>query len=80
MARKVRRVPYLPSDWFRKWVRLRGVSELARELGVNKSTVYRWIAAKNPTRPEANTGLTIISKAREQGYRLTHEDVFGPAK
>lgn len=83
MESSVQKVPYIPSDRFRKWARKYGIRNLAHDLiktygrSVSPTTVHFWVNARTPRRPNYDMGIAVIRLAKEQGQRLTFSDVFG---
>ncbi len=66
MGNDVQKVPYMPSDRFRQWVRKYGIRKLARDLiktygrSVSPTTVHFWVNAKTPRRPRYDTGIAEL--------------------
>ena len=55
---------------FHEWIKARGVEKLARRIGVNRSTVYRWLRGSVPD-PEP---LQVLLRLARGKFKLS--DVY----
>jgi hypothetical protein len=67
--------PTGPSPRLREWLRSYGIRRLARQLRVDRRTVYRWF--NGAARPHVDNAIDILMLARASGTDLGWEDVFG---
>ena len=59
---------------FGRFVSKVGAENLADQLGVDRTAVYHWI--RGSTSPQTSTAIEIRSLAREQGFRISFDDIY----
>ena len=62
------------SSRFGKFIRTYGTAKLARDLAVNPSTIYHWMAGDSSPRP--TTAQHMVAAAKSIQFRLTHRDIY----
>src|SRR5260370_41967766 len=63
---------------FARFIQDFGVESLALELDIRPSAIYHWI--RGATSPRPAHAAIIQSLARERGYRLTMDDIYGHSR
>lgn len=59
---------------FGRFVSQYGAENLAEELGVDRTAVYHWI--RGATSPQTATAAHIRVLARENGFRISFDDIY----
>jgi len=63
---------------FAQFVQGYGVEKLAKRLDVRPSAIYHWI--RGATTPRPAHAAVIQHLARERGYKLTMDDIYGHSR
>jgi len=58
---------------FGRFVSRLGAENLAEQLGVDRTAVYQWVRGEAP---HPATALQIRSLARENGFRMSFDDIY----
>lgn len=63
------------SSSFRDWVRGRGVRATARDLGVSRTAVQKWLRGGSP---RLRLLSAVVDLAQKEGVTLSREEVLTP--